>query len=208
MYERTTATKGAADVSSHGLRLKIFTHRFYPNEHWLMLTELIGELWSESVEVNRTKGYCLYLSSWAQARSNGVGSRLIPSDLIQPSSAILGDNFHGQTERYIFVSKNVIPITQSTDFTLMHWMNYVVVWTAFGLINYAIKITRYKEDWKKEGNRVFFIAVLMAAIAFGPIGLLLTLLNTKGKPFWIAAGQFRGGPCLILKAIIVKALYP
>jgi len=62
-------------------------------------------------------------------------------------------------------------------------MNYVVVWTAFGLINYAIKITRYKEDWKKEGNRVFFIAVLMAAIAFGPIGLLLTLLNTKGKPF-------------------------
>jgi hypothetical protein len=36
---------------------------------------------------------------------------------------------------------------------------------------------------KKEGNRVFFIAVLMAAIAFGPIGLLLTLLNTKRKPF-------------------------
>ena len=59
----------------------------------------------------------------------------------------------------------------------------MVVWGAFGLINYAIKISKYKEDWKKEGNRVFFIAVLMAAIAFGPIGLLLTLLNTKGKPF-------------------------
>lgn len=35
----------------------------------------------------------------------------------------------------------------------------------------------------KEGNRVFFIAALIAAMAFGPIGLLLTLLNTKGKPF-------------------------
>lgn len=75
------------------------------------------------------------------------------------------------------------PDTQPDNFTLMHWINYVVVWAAFGLINYAIKITKYKEDWKKEGNRVFFISVLIAAIAFGPIGLLLTLLNTKGKLF-------------------------
>jgi hypothetical protein len=121
------------------------------------------------------------LAVTAQIKGKSSRFRLIPNNLKR--SAILGDNFHGQTERYIFVSKNVIPITQSTDFTLMLWINYVVVWTAFGLINYAIKISKYKEDWKKEGNRVFFIAVLMAAIVFGPIGLLLTLLNTKGKPF-------------------------
>lgn len=65
----------------------------------------------------------------------------------------------------------------------MNWIDYFVVWGAFGLITYAIKFIKYKEDWKQEGNRVFFIAVLIAAIAFGPIGLLLTLINSKGKPF-------------------------
>ena len=64
----------------------------------------------------------------------------------------------------------------------MYGNDYMVIWLAFGLINYAIKFIKYKEDWKKEGNRVFFIAILIAAIAFGPIGLLLTLLNTKGNP--------------------------
>ena len=63
----------------------------------------------------------------------------------------------------------------------MSWTEYMVAWVAFGLITYAIKFTKYKENWKQEGNRVFFLAVLVAAIVFGPIGLLATMINSKGK---------------------------
>jgi len=65
----------------------------------------------------------------------------------------------------------------------MSWVDYTIIWIAFGIITYAIKFIKYNNDWKKEGNHVFFVAVLIAAIAFGPIGLLLTLINSKGKPF-------------------------
>ena len=64
----------------------------------------------------------------------------------------------------------------------MSWIEHVVAWVALGLITYAIKLVKYKENWKEEGNRVFFIAVLVAAILFGPIGFLVTMIRSKGKP--------------------------
>jgi hypothetical protein len=63
------------------------------------------------------------------------------------------------------------------------WFDYTIIWITFGIITYAIKFIKYNNDWKKEGKQVFFVAVMIAAIAFGPIGLLLTLINSKGKPF-------------------------
>jgi branched-subunit amino acid ABC-type transport system permease component len=57
------------------------------------------------------------------------------------------------------------------------------MWFLFGIITYAIKYIKYKDDWNKEGRRVFFFAVLIAALIFGPIGLLSTLLRSKGNPF-------------------------
>lgn len=65
----------------------------------------------------------------------------------------------------------------------MNWIDYTIIWIAFGTITYAIKFIKYNKDWKKEGNHIFFITVLIAAICFGPIGLLLTLINSKGQPF-------------------------
>ncbi len=64
----------------------------------------------------------------------------------------------------------------------MSWVEYTVAWVAFGLITYAIKFLKYKENWKREGNRVFFVGVLVAAIVLGPIGLLVTMIRSKGKP--------------------------
>ena len=65
----------------------------------------------------------------------------------------------------------------------MTWADYIIVWLAFGLVTYVIKLINYKDSWMQEGNRIFFVAVLIAALAFGPIGLLFTIINSKGKPF-------------------------
>lgn len=66
----------------------------------------------------------------------------------------------------------------------MHYiLQYLAIWILFGLINYWIKFTNYKEDWKKDGNQIFFVAIFLFAVIFGPVGLLLTLINSKGKPF-------------------------
>jgi hypothetical protein len=59
---------------------------------------------------------------------------------------------------------------------------YVYIWAALGLINYFIKFVNYRADWKKKGSRVFFIAILIGSVLFGPIGLLSTLIQSKGKP--------------------------
>ena len=72
---------------------------------------------------------------------------------------------------------------QFSRLIVMRWIDYMVLWVVFGLANYAIKLAKYKKDWEQEGNRAFFISVLVAAIAFGPVGLLLTLIKSKGKPF-------------------------
>jgi len=65
----------------------------------------------------------------------------------------------------------------------MNWLDYFSLWILFGLIAYTIKYVKYRDDWKKEGNQVFFIGVLIAALIFGPIGLLMTLIRSKGNPF-------------------------
>ena len=64
-----------------------------------------------------------------------------------------------------------------------HILQYLVIWILFGFINYWIKFTNYKEDWKKDDNQIFFIAIFLFAVILGPVGLLLTLINSKGKPF-------------------------
>ena len=64
----------------------------------------------------------------------------------------------------------------------MSLIDYAIVWITFGLITYAIKFIKYQENWNKEGNRIFYIAVLIGALVFGPIGLLLTMINSKGRP--------------------------
>ncbi len=53
-------------------------------------------------------------------------------------------------------------------------VEYTVAWVTFGLITYALKFMKYKENWKQKGNRVFFVGVLIAAIVLGPTGLLVT----------------------------------
>ena len=65
----------------------------------------------------------------------------------------------------------------------MTLLDFVLVWLGFGLIAYAIKLIKYWRDWKEEGNQVFFVAVLIAALVFGPIGLLSTLIRSRGNPF-------------------------
>ncbi|NEX23419.1 hypothetical protein G3480_24515 [Thiorhodococcus mannitoliphagus] len=64
----------------------------------------------------------------------------------------------------------------------MSWIDYAGLWMIFGLINYAIKLIKFNKDWRKEGKGVFFVAVLLAALVFGPIGLLSTLITSRGKP--------------------------
>ena len=59
---------------------------------------------------------------------------------------------------------------------------YVYIWVALGLINYFIKYVNYRADWNRNGNRVFYIAILIGSVLFGPIGLLSTLIQSKGKP--------------------------
>ncbi len=66
---------------------------------------------------------------------------------------------------------------------MLSTLDWLTIWALFGLFNYWIKFTNYKEDWEKDGNQVFFIVVLLVAIILGPVGLLLTLINSKGKPF-------------------------
>ena len=65
----------------------------------------------------------------------------------------------------------------------MSWFEYIFMWLLFGVITYAIKYLKYKEDWRKERNSVFFVSVLIAALIFGPIGLISTLIRGKGNPF-------------------------
>jgi hypothetical protein len=59
----------------------------------------------------------------------------------------------------------------------------VLLWFAFGLITYAIKLVKYWRDWRKAGNQIFFVLVLVGALFFGPIGLLSTLIRSRGNPF-------------------------
>jgi O-antigen/teichoic acid export membrane protein len=65
----------------------------------------------------------------------------------------------------------------------MSLYEYFLVWFLFGFITYAIKYVKYMDDWRRDGNQVFFVAVLITALIFGPIGLLLTLIRSKGNPF-------------------------
>jgi hypothetical protein len=65
----------------------------------------------------------------------------------------------------------------------MTWLDYVFAWLLLGLVNYGIKFLKYRNDWKQEGNQIFFVAVLVGALLFGPIGLLVTLVRSKGHPF-------------------------
>jgi hypothetical protein len=65
----------------------------------------------------------------------------------------------------------------------MIWLDLAFAWLLLGLVNYGIKFLKYRNDWKKEGNQVFFVAVLVAALLFGPIGLLVTLVRARGNPF-------------------------
>ena len=65
----------------------------------------------------------------------------------------------------------------------MTLFDVVLMWLAFGLITYAIKLIKYWRDWRAEGNQVFFVAVLIAALVFGPVGLLSTLIRSRGNPF-------------------------
>ena len=65
----------------------------------------------------------------------------------------------------------------------MIWLDFVFAWLLLGFVNYGIKFVKYRNDWKKEGNRVFFVAVLVGALVFGPIGLLVTLVRARGNPF-------------------------
>lgn len=65
----------------------------------------------------------------------------------------------------------------------MTWLNFVFAWLLLGFLNYGIKFLKYRNDWNKEGQRVFFVAVLVAALVFGPIGLMMTLVRSRGNPF-------------------------
>ena len=65
----------------------------------------------------------------------------------------------------------------------MTWLDFLVAWLSLGLANYGIKFLKYHKDWNKEGNHVFFVAVLIAALVFGPVGLLITLIRARGNPF-------------------------
>jgi hypothetical protein len=67
--------------------------------------------------------------------------------------------------------------------TTMTWLDFFAAWLFLGLVNYGIKFVKYHKDWKKEGNHVFFFAVLVAAFVFGPVGLLSTLIRSRGNPF-------------------------
>ena len=59
----------------------------------------------------------------------------------------------------------------------------LMVWVASGLINYGIKYSNFKEDWKKPENKIYKYLVLIGALLFGPVGLILTLINSRGKPY-------------------------
>ncbi len=61
----------------------------------------------------------------------------------------------------------------------MTLFDVVLAWRGFGLIAYAIKLIKYWRDWKEEGNQVFFVAELIGALVFGPIGLLSTLIRAR-----------------------------
>lgn len=65
----------------------------------------------------------------------------------------------------------------------MTWLDSLVAWLSLGLVNYGIKFLKYQKDWNKDGSHVFFFAVLVAALVFGPIGLLITLIRSRGNPF-------------------------
>ena len=65
----------------------------------------------------------------------------------------------------------------------MTWLEYFYAWLLLGLVNYGIKLLKYHNDWQKDGNQVFFVAVLFAALVFGPVGLLITLIRSRGNPF-------------------------
>jgi hypothetical protein len=65
----------------------------------------------------------------------------------------------------------------------MTLLDGVLIWLACGLLNYAIKLIKYWRDWSAEGNQVFFVAVLISALVFGPVGLLSTLIRSRGNPF-------------------------
>ena len=60
---------------------------------------------------------------------------------------------------------------------------FSIFWIGFGLLNYWIKYSNYKKDWEKPENKIFFVAVLIGSLIFGPIGLILTVYNSMGKPF-------------------------
>lgn len=62
-------------------------------------------------------------------------------------------------------------------------LNIYTIWATLGLVNYLIKLTNWWEDWKKDGNRKFFILTLMGCIVAGPVGLASNLILSKGKPF-------------------------
>ena len=65
----------------------------------------------------------------------------------------------------------------------MTWLDNVFAWLLLGLVNYGIKFLKCRNSWKQEGNQVFFVAVLVGALLFGPIGLLVTLVRSRGNPF-------------------------
>ena len=65
----------------------------------------------------------------------------------------------------------------------MSLLHFIIAWFSLGGINYLIKYFKYNKDWKREGNQVYFVAVLISALILGPIGLFFTLINSKGKPF-------------------------
>ena len=52
-----------------------------------------------------------------------------------------------------------------------------------GLITYGVKYVKYRNDWRKDGNKVFFVSVFIASLTLGPIGLLSTLIRARGNPF-------------------------
>jgi hypothetical protein len=55
----------------------------------------------------------------------------------------------------------------------MTWLDYVFAWLLLGLVNYGIKFLKYRSDWKRD---------LVGALVFGPIGLLVTLVRSRGNP--------------------------
>lgn len=65
----------------------------------------------------------------------------------------------------------------------MTWLEFGYAWLLLGLVNYGIKFVKYRKDWNKEGSQVFFFAVLIGALVFGPVGLLSTLIRSRGNPF-------------------------